>query len=733
MERMKGGLFWKPGALMMIAFALGLPLTNGQQVSDLSTVAPPRRSHTKKSNPSQAARPVISSAVVSPQSFNVTGTWIDSFGYPWTLSQDQSGSISGSVNYTSAQCPIPIWPVAGSVTGDSQFSITATNPDGGDDICVSYVTYDMTINSEGNFASGTWMDPDGNGKVTMKLSDVQIQSIDLVNNVLSVILQGTSSESGTLDVVAHGMNSGNHTVSADNGQSLKSGQHQVPFDRTKLPPDLYDMVTATWNVEGGVTSPPFSVSPEWNVRGIVENTVYIKVYEDACSGSPSSGYWTFDRTSCAFSAVDLKPQFASQTFLNGTGETSAGELVHANTQSLCKKHYPKGATKTNTFFTISDVTGSCHNSMEDGDVAVYPNPVLTGGPYSCNDQLLYVAIKTGKNAYYPQTVEDYCPVCSMHKTGTYDHVDNYFDNNSCTANSLPNYWETDLGQGGEKIRIPADFDSADQSRTHDSVLYQDNEVRAQSGRIGKNVIISLDAKSFHKDVKLPLDVDRVIAIRRYSDRLIVIASVSDLVSRVLIIDLGQGQITDSFEGFNPTVSPNGRFIAFIKFYPPHFVRGADDHYMLYDVEKTAIENRPAAVPLDDLIDVGMNVYPGGGNKEDDNLGVLSRREHHAMSSFSWSADSGKLVFADQAESLTVVLVKVLGSATGTVPTALLSPMEGTTVCAAPLASYGHCDAYLNSVEFHENGIKSYFNGTGTKGSIHREFFIGNKEFVAPRP
>jgi hypothetical protein len=181
--------------------------------------------------------------------------------------------------------------------------------------------------------------------------------------------------------------------------------------------DMYSSIVATWAASTPPVKSTFTISPVWNVRGIVQNTVYIKVYETACSGTPTSGYWTFNASSCHFTAATLKPMFASQTYINGSGQTAGGTLVHANPDDLCSASYPTGADANNTFYWISSITGSCANVMEDTNTAVYPNP-KNGGTYSCNDELLYVNTNTNANVGSLNEVEDLCRACRHHAAGS---------------------------------------------------------------------------------------------------------------------------------------------------------------------------------------------------------------------------------------------------------------------------------------------------------------------------
>jgi hypothetical protein len=92
---------------------------------------------------------IFSRATFSPPT-NVSGLWSDdaySVGdhYLWTLNQDQSGNITGSLNTRS--CSVPTWPVSGTRFG-GDFVIKATNPTGGSDPC-TILWFQYTLDSIG--------------------------------------------------------------------------------------------------------------------------------------------------------------------------------------------------------------------------------------------------------------------------------------------------------------------------------------------------------------------------------------------------------------------------------------------------------------------------------------------------------------------------------------------------------------------------------------------------------
>ncbi|MGC2108551.1 MAG: hypothetical protein WA655_03480 [Candidatus Korobacteraceae bacterium] len=580
-----------------------------------------------------------------------------------------------------------------------------------------------------------WMTPDGlydiHDTVNITLASVTIQSGDLVNNNIAITVNGPTGTTAPLTVNVMGVNN-TYTLNYDNGNPVGSGQYSVALTRPDMVKDVYSSIEADWNASTPPVKGTFTITPPWKVRGKVENSVYIKVYESACNGSPTSGYWTFDRNTCVFTAVQLKPTFSSQTNLNGTGLTSGGTLVHTNKQDkLClSKVPPPGANNTNTYYTISGITGTCLNPLSNGDVAVYPNPHGGSGPYACNDQLLYVD-GNNQNAYYPQIVEDSCPACKYARgIGYGDHVDNYMDTGGCFGPSLPDYWEADLGSGGTQVRLSQPITGTAPPKLPS---YRDDEITVESRKDDNSIVLSITSDHGQKkDVPLPAGIIQIQEIRRYADRLIVVGDIAAAASQVVIINVNNSTVADSFLDFYPVISPDGRFIAFVKWFLPHFNTGPgvpEDHEMLYDMTKSALGNRPAGVAPDDDINVGFNVYPGNGNKDGDNY-VPERLAHTLRGGTFWSPNSTKLVFPDEAQSsLKLVLVTVPGPNTGAAPSTSILPLDNTGLCPATPWPNNYCAADMYQVKFLENGLDTFFS---KEGSVHRELQVKYADFVAPR-
>ena len=484
-----------------------------------------------------------------------------------------------------------------------------------------------------------------------------------------------------------------------------------------------------------------TISAEWTVLGEIRNSQYNTVHESKCS-TTTSQFWKYN-PSCVFEKVNLRTNFASQTQVNGTGVSVAYGTLKAGTataNSLCTGKFPNGATRTNSFLTVSEITGSCNKLLTGGqDDAIYPNPASTKNgppPYPCGDDLRYVALFSDQNTYLKK-VEDYCPACSGGFNRTQGHVDNYTSNQACSAHSvgdLGDFWEADTTMLATpapvhaQIRIQGGlFDPQHQP----PVSYQRDDVALRLTQLtDRSLAVLVDRRGSSFVVPLPTEVVQINEIRTWSDnRAVAIGMLNGSVFEMTIIDLEKRAVLDHFLGFSPALSPNSRFVAYIKFYPPHFSDNPVDHYMIYDLGKSPSENRPASIGGSDFLNVGLTIYPiGVGNKDGDNVGVSEEGAHHAAGEFFWSADSQKLVFADQSDSPSLLLMKIaLGNSA--VSTSIL-PLQTTDVCVFPLFHDGYCESRLRGVRFEGTAVKAEFNGLGSRASVHRELTISEDEFLA---
>ena len=170
-----------------------------------------------------------------------------------------------------------------------------------------------------------------------------------------------------------------------------------------------------------------------------------------------------------------------------------------------------------------------------------------------------------------------------------------------------------------------------------------------------------------KIVELPRAMEQVAQLRVHGNRVAVQAWLGpDEQGEIAIFDLQTGQLVDDFLEYRAVFSPDGRQIAFVKFYPAHFLQSYEDQAMLYDLEASPAQNRPAygaVVPSPDKRSMqhhaGMPLHPlAAGELGRQNANLVDQDEYHRkVSEFAWSADSRRVAFVDArkgAASLVVV-------------------------------------------------------------------------------
>ena len=131
-------------------------------------------------------------------------------------------------------------------------------------------------------------------------------------------------------------------------------------------------------------------------------------------------------------------------------------------------------------------------------------------------------------------------------------------------------------------------------------------------------------------------------------RMVVFADMGGALA-VYLVNKAKASVIDLFWAYYPAVSPDQRWIAYVKFYPLHGVEGSDE-YMLYDLTKTAAENRPADEPKD-AIDVGRVIFPPGHeNFPGSNTQLPEDQRHLGGTRLYWAPDSRAILFEDGAKN-----------------------------------------------------------------------------------
>ena len=175
-------------------------------------------------------------------------------------------------------------------------------------------------------------------------------------------------------------------------------------------------------------------------------------------------------------------------------------------------------------------------------------------------------------------------------------------------------------------------------------------------RLGTRLELSVsppDASAY--TVLLDPEIAQVRQVRIHGQRLVVFGWMNgSLAVDVSVHDRLTGGAIDRFWSYDATSSPDGRYIAFQKFYPSHFIDQWESHYRLYDVSRDPGANRPALrrsepgeAGADARVDVGVALYPvSPGELDRDSADATPGTSHALASPFAWSPDSRRLGFVD---------------------------------------------------------------------------------------
>lgn len=250
------------------------------------------------------------------------------------------------------------------------------------------------------------------------------------------------------------------------------------------------------------------------------------------------------------------------------------------------------------------------------------------------------------------------------------------------------------------------------------VSYRDDEISMMLDFSKPRLSIVLQRKvGGQQAISLPEDIAQVNEIRRGpANRGLVVGKYSGDLSALAVLDLNAATVSDVFWAYAPDVSPNARYVAFIKFFPAHGYGdsdGPEDHYMLYDLTQTASRNRPPGIKASRTDVVGTTVYPPNiGNREADNLGIPEREAHFAATDgFFWSPTSDRYVFADTHQgALILVMIRVDGAGGRPIASTVAIPQ-------VKLCGKNHCDVHLSAVNFLPEGVTVMFRGVGIDGSL----------------
>lgn len=252
------------------------------------------------------------------------------------------------------------------------------------------------------------------GTCSVKVYKVLISAADIVSDQILVSLEPPNL-SGNLVVTAFGPSV---SKTLFNGTKA-SGNHTFSFDRNNLPSGQYNTVTATWSVGGGNWTGSKPVA--FNVLGTYRHSQYNTPAESACTGSPAAAYIT--NPQCNFTSTNLRSDFISQSWLNGSGITI--NFGSEQNEAFCLSQPGAPVDASGRSFRPQAIQPTCvgysvgNNTVARGDDA----------PLICGDSILIVGL--GGTAT-TKTVTDRCPAC----TGQLQ-LDNYTTQTACQPGTIP--------------------------------------------------------------------------------------------------------------------------------------------------------------------------------------------------------------------------------------------------------------------------------------------------------
>lgn len=244
--------------------------------------------------------------------------------------------------------------------------------------------------------------------------------------------------------------------------------------------------------------------------------------------------------------------------------------------------------------------------------------------------------------------------------------------------------------------------------------------------------------------RLPQSVTATIeSVHLYGGRtLVVIGGTGQVILReVLLFDVLTSRPVDRFIAMNPAVSPDGRFLAYARFFPEHFVEGIEFQYRLYDLERPREQNQPATAlgvtgaepipPPDDANDTGDELVAADigmplltdlgpdGLPRDNLLLELADQPHQALSHFVWSDDSRRLAFVDSTprEGCSLIVVWTAPSVRAErfpLPRAESGHDKGTPRCGQVMSHGFH-------IRFTQAGVELDIQDPAFPRSYHRAF------------
>ena len=241
---------------------------------------------------------------------------------------------------------------------------------------------------------------------------IQIAHADIENDRILVTLGPLGLPDGILDVVA--LRDDTLFEPIFSGAMSPGRNHEVSFNAAHLPPGSYSEVAATWRAASDTAVVNF------DVLGVWRHSRYNTPVEDRCTLRPVLAYLT--TASCDWTETSLKGDFVRQSWINGSGITSAHGPEQNEHVCFGTPTQPSDARRRS--FRLQPIKPASHGALDNSTVAQGNER-----PFPWGARILIVGVGV-------KTVTDLCAACRDKK-----QLDNYTTKAACAPGAI-----VDLGQ-----------------------------------------------------------------------------------------------------------------------------------------------------------------------------------------------------------------------------------------------------------------------------------------------
>jgi hypothetical protein len=241
-------------------------------------------------------------------------------------------------------------------------------------------------------------------------------------------------------------------------------------------------------------------------------------------------------------------------------------------------------------------------------------------------------------------------------------------------------WATDTAESFVRLDtvVFAQASNPQSDPKRSALIFKDSTLDVFALRGDRNVTFHVRRGAQTIELTSPYGYDGANAAARFNDHLIIAATSYESVKGFLLADLVSGKWIDEVWARSVTISPSGRYVAFVAFYPNHGPQ-PEHQYLVYDATLSPLANRLlGGEPVRQLLEQNhvknqqgdlYRFYAGAPMvtvqgeepvRRDEDLDPFE--EHRLQSTFVWAPSGDEFAFVElHRGELRVVRVKVGGA------------------------------------------------------------------------